>query len=240
MAYQRSYCSFLRPIILGLLILLSLPVAAQCQRIVDTLTKTDVYDRPPGFSSGTGWMLGRKLDTLAAGTQVSLCESVDIGLFGDKRRWYQIRYGQDKFGWVFSQKLRLSSKEFGTVAHAGSYLMSSAIAAPDDTADDALPSFGKRGLLILALCSVLLGMVAKVLFDEMSGEESVPLRRSLKLRKFARPILAAPLTFAVFLQYGDMTMKDEIAAAITLCMAFQNGFFWQTFLTPGKSPQLAK
>lgn len=188
-----------------------------------TGAQVHVYDAPPTFSTGRGWTLGRLIATLASGTAVTTCETRSVGLLGASKPWVRIRFdlnGARTDGWISGE---------GTLAAARSgWRILSASFAPDTSASsppDVPSAWPTYAVIFLA---VLLGMVAKGVFDRWQHGDRFDMRAYL--RKTAPSLVVSPIVFLTFNQVGDFTLGSAHSVVVYLCMAFQNGFFWQTVL----------
>ena len=227
----------------ALLVILFINVAelayAQCTRNTTTRSSAVVYDRAPSFSSKSGWQLGDIIVTLSANAQVRICEEKKIGLFWDKKRWYRIEYEADgkrwRSGWVYSQQLNASAASFRESNFALSLLIPEVQAADQGAPDSGIPDQGVPGfniwlLLLLAFIFIILGMIGKVVYDEVDNEQPLSFKNTVKLRKCIKALVVAPIVYGAFLIVGEFDFENEIAIIIFLCLAFQNGFFWQTVI----------
>lgn len=193
-----------------------------------TSAQVRVYNAPPTFSTGHGWALGRFVATLASGTTVTACEQRSVGLFGASKLWLRIRFelnGVRTEGWISGK---------GTLAAAlgGWRILPAAVV--QDTTSASVPDVPSAWPLYVAMfISVLLGMFAKGVFDRWQHGERFDMRSYL--RKTAPSLVVSPIVFLGFNQVGDFQLGAH-GLLVYLCMAFQNGFFWQTVLVrAGKS-----
>lgn len=205
---------------------------SKCTQIAHTVSSTAVYDKSPTFYSGSGWKLGKVITTLAPNTEVRICEKVRAGLFVGKKEWLGIEFNDGQRGWVFAGQVKIAAARGERPALA---LMPVAHGAAQETGlpADGVPDLGRWSLIATALAFVLLGMVGKVVYDEVDKSPKVSFRTCFRLGKCIKAMIAAPLSFGAFLQVGDFSFPSETAVVIFLCMAFQNGFFWQTLLPAG-------
>lgn len=217
-----------------LLALVAAPSAlAQCAGSARTTMPATVYDRPPAFSTGAGWQYGGALMTLPANSEVRVCESAAIGLFADKKKWLRIDLGGGRSGWIFAGGTTLAAARPPARSGAGFSLVSSAMAA-EAAVPNGLPGFGERKMILVALLCVLLGMLGKLVFDEAEASPTFSWRECLQTRKYIKAFVAAPLALVAFLNLGNFSFSNEVAVVVSWCMAFQNGFFWQTLLPAAK------
>ncbi len=214
---------------------------AACDRIAIVRSQAPVYDRAPSFSSAQGWKTGNRVAMLEPGSRVRICEQIEVGLFFNKKRWYEIIFGENQRGWIYAGYLEMASIQSHPAFYQALLGPSPAYAA-DDLPDAGLPSFGRTALLLASFVCVLLGMVAKVAHDALSNARpDQPLGKVIGLRRLVLPLILAPMVFAGFLQFGDMTIPSrggEKAVVVFLIMAFQNGFFWQTFFPDRRQGQI--
>ena len=213
---------------------------AQCTREVTTKTATQVYDSVPTFYSASGWKLGNLVETVPANTKVAICEEATVGLFVGKKLWYKISFGNARSGWISADQLLARAPvqdhglriEFISSAYAQDTTgTTTGIPAPG------VPAFGHTLLIVAALFFVLLGIVGKVVFDAVDNSADASLRACVQLKKFVKALIAAPLAFLAFLNLADFAFTSEVAVAVFFCMAFQNGFFWQTLVPTQGHPR---
>jgi len=90
-------------------------------------------------------------------------------------------------------------------------------------------------MMFVAVC---VGMAAKGLFDwlEEPGFAAAEYRR-----KTLRALLVSPIVFLGFTSLGNFDFGSAPLGTllIYLCMAFQNGFFWQTVLVKAGETDVA-
>ena len=214
---------------------------AQCTREVTTKTATQVYDSVPTFYSASGWKLGNLVETVPANTRVAICEEATVGLFAGKKLWYKISFGNARSGWISADQLLAGAP----VQDHGLRIEFISSAYADDTTDSTtgttstpgIPDYGHTLLIVAALFFVLLGIVGKVVFDAVDNSSEPSLRACVQLKKFVKALIAAPLAFMAFLNLADFAFTSEVAVAVFFCMAFQNGFFWQTLVPTQSHPQ---
>ena len=216
---------------------------AQCTTEARTIAPTTVYASAPTFTSGEGWRMGKAIEKLPADTPVRICKSTSVGLFFDKKQWYRIEFDGRRAGWVFADLIEPAAESrspaptirFSLLAPA--FAQDSPAESPEagaDIASQGVPGFNITILLLGAFVSIVLGMVGKVAYDEVEHGQHLSLRGCVNIRKCIKALIVAPMTFSAFLVAGDYTFQDEVAVIIFLCMAFQNGFFWQTVLPVGR------
>jgi hypothetical protein len=209
---------------------------SQCTRMAVTVVSTSVYDRAPIFSSRTGWQLGNIITNLPADTSVRVCEEVTVGLFFDKKKWYRIEFDTGRCGWVFSGQLDISTAPIGDSNYIGSIVITEAHAQAASTngSDHGIPGFNIWIMSVIAFVFVVFGMIGKVAYDELDIGQRPSLRSTFNLWKCLKALIVAPIVFGAFLTVGKFSFENEIAVIIFFCLAFQNGFFWQTVLPTGE------
>jgi hypothetical protein len=74
--------------------------------------------------------------------------------------------------------------------------------------------------------AMLLGMVAKYLYDAIGEGNKIVIRKY----QLIKPFLVSPIVFGMI--YGGLS--ENSPALILLIFSFQNGFFWQTVLIKAK------
>jgi len=231
-------------VLVSVVVGLNLETGAQseCTRSGRVINAAEVFDRPPTFSTQAGWQAGSRVATLAVESVIRICQTITVGFIGGRKTWYQIQYDNAR-GWVFAGTISTSIVET-PVPRVGQSLSLGLIAIAVASADTGVPSgvphqiqfYVFYGLLFLV---TLLGMGGKVVSDEM---EALPetrsigdgLRACLSVRRWMKAAIVAPIVFLAFLQMGKATLPEtpDVAALIGFCLAFQNGFFWQTVI-PG-------
>ena len=211
--------------------------AQSCDRTGVVNSETVVYSSAPIFITGTGWQLGQEVTRLQQGAEFRVCERTRIGVLFDKRTWFRIEYGADRptaQGWIYAGTTDLGLLDdpgAGTkTASGGGILVSAAHAQATGLPGGGLPSNMTANIIVISFSAILLGMIAKVLFDYL--EERSRIVFSEVLRKMFRSIIVAPIVFLSFLQVGEFGVTNDISVYIGACLAFQNGFFWQTVLRP--------
>ncbi|MEN8244712.1 MAG: hypothetical protein ABFS43_07405 [Thermodesulfobacteriota bacterium] len=221
-------------------IILTLTVAneagAQCNQAATTSRRTRVYDRAPAFYTGSGWRLGNIITTIEANQSISICEEIEIGLFGDKKKWYRIEHG-DIQGWVYSGDLNVNTSVINNKttrqASLKFSLVSKAYAQGGDNNDSPLPSSGPNLALLYAFMFIItvIGMFGKVIYDEIDRLNEFSFKKCFKAHKCIKALIVAPIIFLMLLNTADIETKISISGATyILLFAFQNGFFWQTVL----------
>lgn len=205
---------------------------AQCDREAVTRVKVTVYQDTPRFMTGEGWVLAAKLTELEADTRVMVCEERSVGFLFRRKKWLRIRFPRQdgaQEGWIFGEGTvtSVTSRITFTDRVASLFLPRNAYAQPGIPSSDAGlpgPAWPVYMQVFIAIC---LGMVAKGLFDAFGSDEFV-LRDYLK--RTVRALIVSPIVFAAFASVGDFGVAALQSFLIYLCMAFQNGFFWQTVL----------
>ena len=212
-----------------LVLLFHTPVAeADCGPQKKLSVPVSVYSGVPNFSTGKGWSLAPKLATLPAGSSVALCEERSVGIFLSKKTWLKIKFthqGDDRFGWIPKEALQASQ---GPAPHDVGIIGSAYAADGDaDTDTTALGLPNSVQLYVFMFAAVILGMGAKGVFDCL-GNRRVALRQYFT--RTIRSFLVSPIVFLGMASGGDFVIATTGSLMIFLCMAFQNGFFWQTVL----------
>lgn len=212
---------------------------AGCERTAKTTTSTEVYSEAPVYVTGQGWQLGPPVVTLPEGTNISVCEEKKVGVLFDKRTWFWVEYELDTEagnGWIFSGQTDLGVLLDGSghkvAARPSLSFVSPANAQPTALAagmpNNGLPQSVPFIIMTSSFIAIILGMVAKVVFD------TIDQRRSFVLSDFGRnlirSIVVAPIVFLAFLKLGNFAIVGDSNIMIGFCLAFQNGFFWQTVL----------
>jgi hypothetical protein len=215
---------------IGLLIATVSTALGQCAQSGRTRTETPVYDSKPVFSTGQGWRMGSVVTTLPPNTPVMICEITEVGVLFDKKSWALIQFDGQRTGWAFFGHIDLTSS--GMVPTAPTGLVSAAYAAAElPEPGNGLPSSGLFLLYLLMFFFVLSGMFGKVVFDEINNSQAFSLRNCLGVRNWLKAVIVAPIVFLTFLNTADVSATSgELGLLIMACLAFQNGFFWQTVL----------
>jgi hypothetical protein len=159
---------------------------------------------------------------------------MSVGLFLNKKTWYRIEFDSGRTGWIVSGDLDTSSNSPNGSTVVSSLLISEAQAADTNNSEQGIPGFNIWILLLIAFIFVIFGMIAKVAYDEVDKRQQLSVRRIFNLGECIKALIVAPMVFAAFLVAGNFTFNNEIAVLIFFCMAFQNGFFWQTVIPTTK------
>lgn len=228
-------------LLLALAILLNLSAlpaqgGTPCDKIATTVAETKIYDAAPVFYTGSGWKFGREVGAAPANSQIRVCKKVRIGFFTNRKIWYQIKYG-DLYGWVFSGSINLSSLAAPSFNFAELFLIRRAFAQSGASSGheiSVVPTGTRFFIYLLAFIAVVLGMFGKVVFDELDGDNKPSIRECLEPRKCLKALIIAPVVFLGFLTAGNFALQNELNIIVGLCLAFQNGFFFQT-VTPTKA-----
>ncbi len=218
-------------------------VIAQCNQTAQTVSIAQVYNIAPVFYTGSGWKLGTVIDRLPAKTVVRICEIREIGFFTDKKKWYRIEYGTNRTGWIYAGYVNVSRHDdvssfvalftpFPAEAQDSGHASDAADAR--NTAD-IVPSNTDLWIYTISFISMLLGMFGKVTFDELENTKKISFWQWLRPRKYVQALLVSPFIFLTFLKAGDFALASQTSILVGACIAFQNGFFWQTVI-----PQVAK
>lgn len=218
----------------------SLAAQAQCDRPNTTRVQLTVHSAPPQFSTTHGWALGPEIATLAPGATVRVCEAMSVGFPGDKKDWVRIQFtagGNSSEGWIYAERTLISAVV--GLGRTGTPLFGPAVAyaqGPEGPADNGLPSqpgpWLFYGWAFLAIC---LGMAAKCTFDWLQQGRTFVMQDYLL--RILPPLLVSPMVFLSLSQLADVQFDAEgHGFMVSLCTAFQSGFFWQTVLAPAKAP----
>jgi hypothetical protein len=210
---------------LAVLVLVPLSALAQdCARQATVRVTTDVYDRPPIFYTGDGWKLGQVVGRIERGRTVLVCEEKEVGFFGiQKKGWVRI---QAPAGWIF--KARISAS-----AAPGFSLVTPAYAEDTDHPESGtgLPELDAGPFYAVIFGGLLFGMLAKAFFDELEEPAFSPERT---MRRSIKALLVSPMVAIGIMQGGNYGFTSTFSFWMSLFIAFQNGFFWQTLLRPPK------
>jgi hypothetical protein len=102
---------------------------------------------------------------------------------------------------------------------------------PPSPARDDAPKPDESALIeFYAWCfaAMILGMVAKALVDVFESTERV--QPAKLVRRAGTPLFVSPVVFLGFMQSAGLDVKGTTGFLVLLCLAFQNGFFWQTVM----------
>jgi hypothetical protein len=198
-----------------------------------------VHSTPPQFSTASGWELGPTIAKLPLGTTIHVCDSREIGFPGSHKVWLLIHFdlpGQTLDGWIYGEGTLLSAGSGRPRIHAG--LLSfftpelAYAEAPESAAapDEGLPGTPSRWpYYAWAFSAICLGMMAKSAFDWIQQAGGI-VARDLLLRSVPA-LLVSPMVFLSLSQLANVQFAaDGQAFIVSLCTAFQSGFFWQTVL----------
>jgi hypothetical protein len=214
-------------IALAVLVLIPLPTLAQggdCAQQARVRVSTDVYDRPPMFYTADGWKLGQVVGHIERGRTVRVCEEREVGFFGVQQKgWVRI---QAPAGWIFRGKIAASAgSRFSLVTPAY------AEDADEPDAGTGLPELDAGPFYAVIFGGLLFGMLAKAFFDELE-EPAFSTQRTM--RRSIKALLVSPMVAIGILQGGNYGFTSTFSFWVSLFIAFQNGFFWQTLLRPPK------
>lgn len=248
-----------RPILIAVITclfiyLVSPPGHSQCTDTAIVTKAIQLYDRAPSFSTGSGWRLGAVIITIKAQTRVQICEERTIGTMFDRRKWYYIQF-RDRHGWVPSYGIELTSAispmgypdkgltNLPFLSPATAYALESNTGLlPEESL--ILPQSTALILYIMAFVCGVMGMLAKVVFDEIDRgkvEDFSSLVSCVNYSKCIKAFVVSPIIFIGFLKTGDFSTTNSIAAMlIYVCTAFQNGFFWQSVIPGGSSKRTSE
>ncbi len=203
---------------------------------IKTTVALPVYNEPPRFLTGRGWVLGSQVATIPGQATVRVFERRSIGFFLWSTPWLRVRYDGPTGvvqGWVYGGTVAVSGVGKNPLAWlAALALPTPAFAEPAPPAPRAAggtPAAGQGtpaswppyAMMFVAVCA---GMAAKGLFDGFRAAEY--------RRKTLRALLVSPMVLLAFSSLGDFDFGSAPLRTllIYLGMAFQNGFFWQTVL----------
>jgi len=210
---------------------------AGAQSCVPALTRATVrvYRELPQYSTGGGWRFGPLDTTLTSQTPVRICAQQDVGFLGGSRSWLRIAFdvaGRERAGWIPALGTTTSPQSSGVANRRHSNLFLPAVAeAQDGLPQGGMPEAG--ALYVLAFLMIILGMAARVAQDHFSA----PLgERPQYLSQSIRAFVVSPIAFLTFSRVGDFGIAGTHGFVIFLCMAFQNGFFWQVVLANAGQP----
>jgi hypothetical protein len=203
---------------------------APCGEEVRTSAAATVHVGPPTFSTGRGWTLAPFKATLPANSTVHVCQRVTVGFVGSKQEWARIQFKVERNldeGWIAARALTGHKIE----AEARGFRLPSplvSVAYAQDLGGGDVPPPSTMPFLVMVFVSMLLGMAVKGLFDHL-GEGIAQLKKTY-LADTLKAFLVSPIVFMGFATGGDFQFTSDLALFVFLCMAFQNGFFWQTIL----------
>lgn len=246
-------------VLLGVLLVPAAAVAQSCNDKGHARSNTSIYDRLPYFSTASGWNYGNVAANLERGTLVYICHREEVSFGFSRQKWYQISYylgGRWQYGWVLGRDIDVSSVlSPGSERSLAAWVLPEAHAQPP-TAEAPPASLGPppmpannppsrspaksagehmdSGLMqfyITAFIVMVAGMIAKAFFDYINSQET---RRAKEvLQQAVVPVLVSPIVFLGLMQTSNLTTTTATSAQaymVFLCIAFQNGFFWQTLL----------
>jgi hypothetical protein len=229
-------CSRLRFIVgvVAALVVLLLPVSSgigqpgQCNRKATVRLATDVYDRPPIFSTGGGWKLGEVVGHLAVGQQVLICEETQVSFFGlQTKTWFKVQIRENFTAWIFKDNLTIGAQRLDPTAPTFALVGVVHAASNDSSRDSGVPDLGFVTFYAIVFGMMLVGMVAKAVFDELEETDFSVQRMA---RRSVRAVLVSPLVALGVMQGGNYAFPSGLSYWVALFVAFQNGFFWQTVL----------
>ena len=193
----------------------------ECSRTAQATRAMELVDRPPTYSTRSGWTYGTSIATIPQGARIQVCEDRTVGFFGSKQKWLRIRW-DGKEGWSLGEHVK--------EGHLHLFRRLQAILIPSAYAET-VPTSGLHlsdPLVTGSFVSILLGMLAKNIFDLFIKVEAV-LSLKILLRIFL-PLVVSPIAFLAFIKTADFTIQDEVGMLVLFLFAFQNGFFWQDIL----------
>lgn len=247
------------------------PAASNCLERAEVTSNTDLWSCPPEYITGRGWKYGNSIGNLPPGTQVYICSRITVGFGGATQQWYQIAYRWNnawQYAWVFADSIQILSQNKKIDLFDGFFSVNEAYAAeispmypsnttltnsyalpqnelppppPSPSTSSGLDSnlISTNTLYIYIFLAMIIGMVAKVLFDIIEAWDKKKIKQHIQRGLIA--LVVSPIVFLMLIQSAEFGMKGQKSFIILLLFAFQNGFFWQTIVKPGKdSPQVAK
>jgi hypothetical protein len=211
----------------------------QCGQTKSTRVEVSVHSTPPQFSTASGWALGPTIAKLPLGATLQVCDSSEIGFPGGRKVWLRIEFdlsGQPSEGWIYGVGTLLSAGPVRPPVHAGllSFFTPEVAYAQGPESgvapDDGLPGTPSRWpFYAWAFSAICLGMMAKSAFDWVQQAGGI-VARDLLLRSVPA-LLVSPMVFLSLSQLANVQFAaDGQAFIVSLCTAFQSGFFWQTVL----------
>jgi hypothetical protein len=162
---------------------------------------------------------------------VSICERRRIGVIPATRLWARVRYESANEGWISADAVDEAggSQPIAMAALFATPLRQAPPGQPPDPANLVPVTDGAPNPLwsyAWMLVAVLLGMIAKAVFDRLECDE-FDLRDCL--RQTVRAFVVAPMVFLGIGEAGNFALAGP-SMLLYLAWAFQNGFFWQTVL----------
>jgi hypothetical protein len=216
---------------------------------------TKIYDKAPEVITGRGLVYGKEVGALKNGITIYICQEVTIGFGFSTQLWYHIAYWNNEwsFAWVSADDIRIASTQilpwieykFALISQAWAETSSETrlssqvtpTSPPPEQAPPSLPHTGDSGtevssgplieLYIWLFTSMVIGMVAKGLYDTINSTEISTIKDHL--RGIVAPILVSPMVFLSLMQYAEVIVNQQ-KFIVLLFLAFQNGFFWKTLL----------
>jgi hypothetical protein len=233
-------------------VLATSPAFAQdCSQQAVATQSTPLWDRPPQFVTGQGWISGQQIGTLSPDVPIYICSEQSVGFGYSTQRWLYIAYWNNQwwYAWVLSDYIRLGENErpsekvtLALFPQAFAQPVEGAPAPvpraapqppPSATVPPTLPhvqpqeaaSAGSAALILYgsAFIVMVIGMIAKVTFDILNSKEKSPWR----LKDFLLPIMVSPLVYYSLFQIVNVQVTQTGFIGMLL-LAFQNGFFWQS------------
>lgn len=215
---------FARGFLVVLLLPASIAAAQECEGVPSrTTAPVIVYEAPPTFSTGQGWRLAPPVGELPPGAAVRICERRDVGFFGSQKPWARVRFdagGGEREGWISAEG---TLEGVGLRGRGLPRVVGEANAAGTGL-PGATPDSGP--LLAMVFAAMLFGMAAKGTIDHLGRGR----HECSCVRDTLRAFIVSPIVFLGFSKLGDFGFTTNSGLAVFLCMAFQNGFFWQTVL----------
>lgn len=198
----------------------------RCDRVpAKAASEIEAYVAPPQYSTRNGWTFAQRLEKIPRGAAILICERKWVGFIGARTLWLRVRFDGTKEGWIAGEGSTSQSLRRVFVSDAQA-----------QEADPGLP--GKPSeipVFVLSFAAMLFGMLGKGIFDHV--QRGIHLRQYL--RDTGRALIVSPIVFLSLAKVGDFQFEPTVTSlGVFLCMAFQNGFFWQTVLVKaGEAPE---
>ena len=258
MEWSRSYFC-LDVLRVGVMLILAMVMLVQvneasaqtCKEKAKATTDVPMYDRPPFFSTGTGWNYGQQVGIVRQGVAVYICRTTTVSFGFLSQQWHQIAYWdrQWRYAWVPIGSIELVSRNdlSPSIGRLLQYILgvSEAVAdaepppqgslpPPPPSAESSLgagppPDAGAALWLfyLVLFVAMIVGMIAKTVANVIQAERSATWK--WYLRQGCIPLLVSPVVFLAFMQTADFASDGGTRSfVVLLLLAFQNGFFWQT------------
>jgi len=192
--------------------------SAECPRVINAPRDLDLIDRPPTYSTTSGWTYGRKIGAISSGTPLRICEEREIGFFPSKQRWLRVRLDGGKEGWIYGADIQSKLLRRDHVSPAALTTLD-----PPTLFD---PLTGGSFIFLI------LGIIGKNVFDYFTTTVG-----AISLKAFVTglvpPLVVSPIVFLGVVRNVDLLPPEPTnrAMLVLFLFAFQNGFFWQDVLS---------